>query len=1255
MEPLRFPLHGSRLIEASAGTGKTFTIALLYVRLILGHGDIGGFGRALTPRDILVVTFTEAATKELRDRIRKRLAQAADVFRADPQSGRGFPSGSDLLQDLRNEYPPEQWPGRSRLLQLAAESMDEAAVHTIHGWCNRMLKEHAFDSGGLFNQSLETDDGQLLGEVTRDYWRTFVTELDCDEAEAYLASVRSPADLQGRVRSLLKLHEALPPAQGSPRELLSARIAERREVFDSVRGQLADQATDFMGIFLEAKAGKQVNGSKIRQDRLKDWLDRLTLWCQTTDMAPPDLTDAAWHRLSCEGLEEAWKGAQAPTDHPLIHSMARVEAQRALSVPAELFWLHATHWIAGRLEKEKNRRGEMGFDDLLTRLDGALRQDESGRLARTIRAQFPVAMIDEFQDTDPVQYRIFDAVYGIADNNSELGIFMIGDPKQAIYKFRGADIHTYLKARAATDGRHVTLPRNFRSSADQVAASNRVFSFAETRQRQGAFLFRSETDADGKDNPLPFVEVSAQGRPEGLVIEGASYPAITFWSHQNTDNKGDVEQRVANACASEIARLLTLGIQQKAGFSAARGSHGDSQTSGGRFAPLRSSDIAILVNKGSEAHLIRTALSERGVKSVYLSDRASVLNTPAARDILRWLEACAEPERDRLVRAALATATLDLPWSRLDELRRNELDWELEIERFRLLRVVWREQGVLAMVRRILTAFEVPSRLLKAGNGERILTDVLHIAELLQSESQEVDGEQALIRRLADMIAETRGEAEALQVRLESDADLVQVVTVHKSKGLEYPLVFLPFGSSCRPTAKKDSPLTWHDDNGKLQMSFECNDLNLALADRERLGEDIRKLYVAMTRARYATWVGAAEMKGEELRGALGYLAGAGPDTSLHEGLEAMVGDEPAMALEGLPVITGERYQPPEPPELTPALRPVRAARVHWWIASYSAIQYHLVDLERDLPRPPSSIPEPETAAAERQLEETDRPREVHARPVRHPNPAGRRIHGFYRGAEPGTFLHGLLEWCAEPAFSTVSAREQELADMLLQRCAVRGWEAWAQPLANWLADMIATPLQLPRQPDGSEARVALEALKQSVPEMEFWFATDQVQTAELDRLVRNHTLLAAPETVRSGRPEADPLLLNGMLKGFIDLVFEHGGRYYVADYKSNYIGPDDAAYTTEAMAGVVADKRYDLQYALYLLALHRLLKARLVDYDYDRHIGGAVYIFLRGNHSPGGGVHCDRPDRALIEALDRLFRGKPASQSSSNLTEADQ
>ncbi|HET8817282.1 MAG TPA: UvrD-helicase domain-containing protein, partial [Pseudidiomarina sp.] len=452
LDPLSFPLHGSRLIEASAGTGKTYTIAALYLRLILGHGR--GIERAvdLRPEDILVVTFTEAATEELRDRIRARLSEAASFFRQQTHVD------DDFLQALRADYPEPQWSALARRLDLAAQSMDEAAVHTIHGWCNRMLREHAFATGSLFTQQLNTDNDELWVTVARDYWRTFVAPLTVEQ-QAYYALFTShfadPDKVLQSTRGLVNAphRTAETHLQTSPRDI----IAERFQAEDQIREQFHGLAWRNFVVqlreFLERNlAAKNFNGVKIKSNNVESWLHTLEAWVELLPHgnAPlePELTEAARRRLSVEGIQEV-----AKVDLPDIPDFSMLvdlnAAIQRLPDTNQGLLQHAAQWLRQRFRLIQAQRAEMGFDDMLTRLRDALTGPQGEQLASVIRAQFPVAMIDEFQDTDPIQYRIFDTVYRLAQNDPSTGLFIIGDPKQAIYSFRFADIYSYLEARAA--------------------------------------------------------------------------------------------------------------------------------------------------------------------------------------------------------------------------------------------------------------------------------------------------------------------------------------------------------------------------------------------------------------------------------------------------------------------------------------------------------------------------------------------------------------------------------------------------------------------------------------------------------------------------------------------------------------------------------------------------------------------------------------------------------------------------------------
>ena len=1205
---LAFPLRGSQLIEASAGTGKTFTISALYLRLILGHGGVeSGFGRELLPPQILVVTFTDAATKELRDRIRTRLAEAARYFRGE------IDAPDALVEELRDQFAPEQWAACAGRLDIAAQWMDEAAVSTIHGWCQRMLREHAFDSGSLFTQTLETDHSDLLGEVLRDYWRLFCYPMHGDALNWVRANWSGPAALMPRVRALFGSSRQPANAEQTPAQMIEACLLERRQALVQLKAPWLQWAQELREICLQGVASKTVDGRKMQARYFEPWFEKLSAWAADEDQEQLDL-GTGFTRLTPDGMAEAWKGV-AP-QHPGLDAMPGLKAALdALPSPDAAVLQHAAHWVSVRFEEEKRRRAEMGFDDMLLRLDSALQADGGDRLATLIREQFPVALIDEFQDTDPVQYRIFETIYRIEDNCPDTGLFLIGDPKQAIYAFRGADIYTYLRARQATAGRLHTLDTNFRSSHAMVKAVNHVFERAELRDSgRGAFLFR-----EGSENPVPFVSVKSQGRKEVLQLDGQPVSALTLWQLPSEQPlSGAVyRQYLAAACASQIVELLNGGQQGRCGFI----------KDGEALRGVLPADIAILVRDGKEAQAVRRELSSRGVRSVYLSDKDSVYAAQEAHDVLAWLKACAEPDVERPLRAALACITLDLPLVELERLNQDELAWERRVMQFRGYRETWRKQGVLAMLRRLLHDFELPQALIARPDGERVLTNVLHLSELLQQAAAELDGEQALIRHLAEHLALSGQAGEEQILRLESDEQLVKVVTIHKSKGLEYPLVFLPFICSAKPVDGSRLPLHFHDAAGNAQVSLKPTPELIAQADDERLAEDLRLLYVALTRARHACWLGVADLKrGNSNRSvlhlcALGYLLGGGAMLAESAGLQSWLAEVQqgcdALQCEPVPAADAAHFYPPlNQATLLEPLIPGRRAAENWWIASYSALRIG------DSLSPAEA---PESALAQK-LSDDERldpeaPREVLL--------SGGDIHRFPRGPNPGTFLHGLLEWAGSEGFK---ADPEAIKDAVARRGNRRGWQGWIETLSDWLQHLQDEPLRL----NNGQPAVVLSELSQYQIEMEFWFASHKVDVVQMDTLVRQHTHGGA------ARAGAEPSLLNGMFKGFIDLTFEHQGRYYVADYKSNWLGTDDSAYTEQAMTASILDNRYDLQYVLYLLALHRQLKARLPGYDYDQHMGGALYLFLRGTRAQGQGVFFTRPPRLLIESLDLMFQGKP-------------
>jgi len=1277
LQPLSFPLRGSRLVEASAGTGKTFTIATLVLRLVLGHGGPHAFSRPLMPPEILVVTFTDAAAKELRDRIRRRLAEAAAAFEQMPGEVPERRPGEDVLHDLRASFPSAEWPAQARTLRLAAEWMDEAAVSTIHSWCQRMLREHAFDSDSLFLQTLQTDERALQDEVVRDWWRHFMYPLDEAQAAEVAGWWATPEDLRKALKKLLPWAETL-TEDGMPDEparALNEAAAEAARQVQALKAPWRSWADELLGLLDAAVKAKAVDGKRLQARYYQAWLQALRDWSESDALLPFKPDSTAWTRLTPQGLADVWRQGEPPQHPALDHMVSLLDQLKDLPTARTELLRHAAVWCAQRMAQEKARHAVMGYQDLLVRLDAALRGPNGPALAARIRQQFPVALIDEFQDTDPLQVRIFDTIYGVQRNDPATALVLIGDPKQSIYAFRGADIHTYLAARRDTQGRHATLGTNFRSTAAMVQAVNRVFSQAEG-QDEGAFGYRLKNGQGGGENLLPFHAVAAQGRSERWQAgDGVDTPALTFWCVEAEEALGSERHRdhMAELCAREMVRLLHAGRQQQAGFVGPDG----------RLRAVQPGDMAVLVSTGREARAVRDALSARGVRSVYLSDQGSVYRSPMATELQRWLAACAAPEDERLLRAALATPAVDLSWAELDALRRDDMAWEARVQQCRACHETWLRQGVLPMLRRWIHLHGIATRLLADGR-ERDLTDLLHLAELLQQASPRLDGPQALIRHLAQLRQDDSDADEGRRVRLESDEQLVKVVTIHKSKGLEYPLVFLPFASACRPAKADDEPpFVWRDSEAglgggtppedpprhtapqRLQLHLTADAHTLERVDAERVREDLRKLYVALTRARFATWVGAAQAKGLE-HSALGHLLGGAQALAaegLHGALQRLRGAETAISITTPREDEGPRWQPDVAARVwrTPPALPARPAEA-WGFTSYSAMLGGL-----------GATPAADSAQAATFLEEVQED-DLGALKVGNTHQGAPNLqateaaeastgllHDFPRGAGPGSFLHSLLEWAGQEGFDRAAESAAELHAQVQRRCQLAGYGRWATQLQRWLQQWLVTPLHF-GGPQAAQARHAEAAaglhpvqlaldlspsaevtaprvspaapgsMRSVKVEMEFWFPAPQVPLRRLDELVRRHTLAGA------ARPALSAHTLNGMLKGFVDLVFEHDGRYFVADHKSNWLGPTDADYTPQRMRQVMLDKRYDLQAVLYVFALHRLLRSRLPGYDYERHVGGAVYLFLRGHAAPGQGLHVERPPLALIEALDQMF-----------------
>ena len=1165
LNPLTLPLQGQILIEASAGTGKTYTIGLLFLRLLLERG--------LPVDRILVVTFTRAATEELRGRIRQRIREALDVLT-------GRKSDDQSLQELLAEVTEVEQA--TILLSDALTRMDEAAIFTIHGFCQRMLQEHAFESGAPFEMEfLETEQG-LRRRIMEDFWRLRFYRASKEEAAWAASQWNEPQDLLTGLGG----HLSRPGVECVPvidQEELDGQMEELLPLFAQARGQWLEHRAAVTTLLQESKRLSRDKTKGYGLPRLKQAIKAMDGFFAEENM-PWLMADTKLLELFTTGkittsLKKSTK--HEPPVHPFFDLFDRFfQAHQDITRKRKIFLLLAArNYLLTELDRRKKEQGQLYFDDLLTQLDASLQGSGGVQLAQRIRTRFPVILVDEFQDTDPLQYRIFSTIHAGAagTENVDPCLFLIGDPKQAIYGFRGADIFTYIKARldTATENRF-TMTTNYRSTSPMVATVNRLFD------RQASFLFTQDA--------IDFSPVKAAGMADDkpLLFDDRPHPALTcLLLPENADKplaKGTAAEQAARFCAHEIADLLAAGL-------AGRARIGDQSLSAG--------DIAVLVRTHVEADLVRKALGALSITSVYYSQE-SVFSTPEAEQMAVVLTGLVDLTDSGLVRTGLATDLFGYNAEQLDSLRSDEQQWEKVMTTLGRYYQMWQQEGFTPMFQTLLAEQQVVRRLHGADSGERRLTDFLHLAELLQEAAQRHAGAEGLLRWLLDQILAPEEQDDSRRLRLESDENLVKIVTIHKAKGLEYPVVFLPFLWSAR-TCNPKEPLAFHDPKRPDRLLVDLgtgDEEHFKLAEEERLAGDLRLLYVAITRARYSCffcWGRISKMQESALCYLLHNGNMPGPETMAND-LNSLDTEHSPLLLKSWPetfsrpeLQTGEETTPPAAARFTGYID------TSWRMTSYSRL----------------------TAHQDPQPERPDYDQEIEAAP---PAP-GHDVFGFAKGAAAGTCLHSILEQIS----FTDPAGHEEIIRSRLERAGFDS--SWITVVGSWMEAILTTELD----PGFSLAR--LEA-QERINEMSFYFPLQSMRLDDFNRALAEFAIPPLPDQQET---------LQGLMVGFIDLVYRYNGRYFVADYKSNHLGNRAADYGPEQLQAAMSAHRYDLQYLIYTLALHRFLGRRIAEYDYDTHFGGIRYLFLRGmdpKYAPGTGIFSTRPPLALINQLDSCCRG---------------
>lgn len=1209
------PLKGMNLIEASAGTGKTFNIVHLFLRLLMESR----FEKPPLKLDqILVVTYTVAATQELKERVRNELQQFYFDFLHKNEASKN-PLISEYLKQFKSEELYAQCIFR---LQEALRNLEELQIFTIHGFCQRMLQEHSIASGFSMDAELLANH-LLLSEVVDDFWRRKFYQAPMrlikmlSDKNATKGKKLNRKDMFKFCQRYLEYPnlKIMSPSKFRPsaqdKEEYTASLKELGVLWQNSREEIEEM------LFSNA-----LNKVRYKPQSVSQWIVLLEEVFQEPDYLLP--VPICFEKFTSSHLEAAIKRGESFPSHPFFQ-MADVFWQRYRYHLANWNWWYTEcmkellTFCKSKLQQRKIERNVVFFQDLLQQLENALVSSSGSQIKRNIQSRYLAALIDEFQDTDPLQWKIFKTLFDTETHT----LFLIGDPKQAIYRFRGADLRTYLQAshdvqNSVSGGSCYTLRQNYRSESALVDALNHLFTRSDSPLKDAPFL----------EKEIVFEPMSARKTGELLLLPESTFSSKPFqiWVASNSACKVERNEKaktdyiqlcVVSAVAEEIYQLLTQKTMLK------------SETTQ-KETPLSPSHICVLVRKNAQGVQVQEALRLRNIPST-IKSTGNVFRSEEARDLQYVLQAILEPGHSNYLRMALITPYFGQSGEDLVQLQTNEKRLEEETLLLQEYHDIWKNHGIVRLSRHLMAKSKVHIQLLRLPQGKRRLTNFSHLIELLHevSTQQKLTMEQTLSWLSKQRYENENSDSESYHLRPESDENAVQISTIHGAKGLEYPIVFCPF--FWENFQKNNSETLYYNQNSEQCLHLDNTNLHTEQAEHELLAEDLRVMYVALTRAVYRCYLVSRAPEELDPKSLLTFLLGK-PFEKLatHRGIDVNLLKIPDISV---------LYQPQKNVNETPTLHFQEFQAViaqNWKMASFSYLIKNKTAFEYN----------PWFEALGEQWEEEKKQPETEIQALTEENIYG--MFTFPRGERAGNCIHEIF---AELDFTLpLSDHSTKGASFLVPEkfSAFYGHSPdplnYESTLLLMLKNVLSTPLITP---EGNYFTLDQIPWNQRLNELEFTFPLETISPEKMRQLFqRIFSTIKHPWTPNSlsQLETLDFRACQGMMRGFIDLIFCYQDRYYLVDWKSNYLGNQFEAYQTQSLTAIMEESYYFLQSYIYLIALHQYLQYRLPNYSYYQHFGGAYYLFIRGMSPEWGhsyGIFRDFPSEEVLMLLCEQFLEK--------------
>jgi exodeoxyribonuclease V beta subunit len=1125
---LQFELQGKKMIEASAGTGKTFSVAILVVRLLVEtETDI---------KSILMMTFTKAAAAEMEERIRLFIRESYSYL----EDGHDV---NDTLKSLLDDIADTDEKKVKILgkLKRAILDLDQMSVSTIHSFCSNILTEYAFETGQLYGVEPLEDLTLLIQGYVNEFWRLNVATSN-PMILAELIDLKYNRDSIVKViQDVLSGKRYVPYIAGNNYDLTIQDNMTAPEHIEAHFDQITVTVNAMRGGVAKTNLLLLIENNNFQE--IAEFLIEVNKKNGTA--RPAYIDDFSY----------------------IMNNLFHIELIQKINC-------NAINDILEKIKDHMLSNNNISFDDMIVKMEAAITSPTGGAIISALRNKYKAVFIDEFQDTDKSQYNIFKNVF--IKNNHETFVCLIGDPKQMIYAWRKADMGTYIAAKADMDlinGDQVVyfMKENFRSSYKYIDAMNLFFTAFppnfETFNMPGEVEYQN----------INFPQIGARTLNE--ITDADTESGLLPINIEMYQAKPDMNKRFMRDIQGLLKGNTTIRIPDP------------KEPSG--YRKVRASDIGVLVRTKKQANSIKKLLSKYGIPAVKIDD-ANIFETIEAEQILYLLEAFNERTPNKIKRALLAT------FINIQSNTIVNMDTDIITEKFKTYNDIFEKKGVYHALKSFFTGFNIQHYLLfEFGiGGERVYANLIQVAESLhQIEHEKKLAATDLKIWLRKMIAQQENiKTSEYEQRIESDENAVKIVTIHKSKGLEYNIVFAPF-LDLKPFPKGNSSFRDENDEFCFIEHDYLDNTQEELFESQNEEENKRLIYVAITRAKYRSYVYATS--NTKFMGTISSYISKITQNQLDDidGLIKIVQIDPEYT-KNLRYPIRSFYRDiqesiaPTPKEFLSDF-PVD----NWWKMSYSRL-----------------------ASKNHEIKEFTKPDEI-------TNAFDKFVfEQFPKGAKAGNILHSILE---KIDFTTNEYDNWDIEiDSTLIFYRVKGnLESLKSNIKLWLEHILNTNI---RMPDGVTLKLCDVKHEDRINELEFDFNMNDFEVKDVANVVGETEV----------RINADLSKIKGVMNGKMDLFFRHEGKYYILDWKSNFLGFTLDDYLKANVEEAMTDSNYHLQYLIYTMASRLYLKNRIPDFNYDLHFGGVVYLFLRGirNIENSGGIFTNKPTVDVLNRLETLI-----------------